>query len=89
MTSRTTKRFRRCLARLPDHARRQARKTYEFFSRDPGHPGLRFKRVHAAQPIYSVRISISCRAVGVLAGEEIIWFWIGSHSEYDKLLARL
>ena len=89
MTSRTTRRFRRCLTRSPDDVRRQARKAYRLFSRDPRHPGLRFKRVHATRPIYSVRIGIGCRAVGVLAGDEMIWFWVGSHSDYEKLLARL
>ncbi len=89
MTSRTTKRFRGCLARLPDDVRRQARKAYELFSRDPRHPGLGFKRVHATQSVYSVRISLDYRAVGVLVGDEIIWFWIGSHSDYERLLAQL
>lgn len=89
MTSRTTKRFRQCLAHLPDDVRRQAGKSYELFSRDRRHPGLGFKRVHATRPIYSVRISIGYRAVGVLAGEQIVWFWIGSHSDYEGLLAQL
>lgn len=89
MTSRTTRRFRRRLTRSPDDVRRQARKAYRLFTRDPRHPSLRFKRIHATGPIYSVRIGIGYRAVGVLAGEEMIWFWIGSHSEYEKLLAQL
>ena len=89
MTSRTSRCFRRWLTRLPDDVRRQARKAYGLFSRDPRHPSLRLKRVHATQPIYSVRIGIGCRAVGVLAGEEMVWFWMGPHSDYEKLLAQL
>ncbi len=89
MTSQTTKRFRQCLARLPDDVRRQAGKAYELFIRNPRHPSLRFKRVHATQPIYSVRISIHHRAVGVLSGDDILWFWIGTHSDYESLLAEL
>ena len=89
MTSRTTKRFRQCLARLPEDVRRKAGKTYELFGRDPRHPSLRFKRVHATQPICSVHISFGYRAVGVVAGEEIVWFWIGSHSDYENLLVQL
>jgi len=89
MISRTTKRFRQCLARLPDDVRRQAGKAYELFIRNPRHPSLRFKRVHATQPIYSVRISINHRAVGVLTGGEILWFWTGTHSDYESLLAEL
>lgn len=40
-------------------------------------------------PIYSVRIALGWRAVGVKEGEHMIWFWIGSHAEYDKLIALL
>jgi hypothetical protein len=29
------------------------------------------------------------RALGVKEGDEIIWFWIGSHADYDRLLSRL
>ncbi len=89
MTSRTSRRFRDCLARLPDEVRRQAGKAYDLFTRAPRHPSLRFKRVHATRPIYSVRISLDYRAVGVLVEEEIVWFWIGPHEEYDRLLRGL
>ncbi len=40
-------------------------------------------------PIYSVRISIDYRAVGIVKNNEIIWYWIGGHSDYDKLLSKL
>lgn len=29
------------------------------------------------------------RAVGVLEGDAVTWFWIGTHSEYDALLKAL
>jgi hypothetical protein len=51
---------------------------------------LQFKRLHATLPLWSVRISDSYRAVGVLKkNDEIIWFFIGTHAEYDKMLAKL
>ena len=53
----------------------------------PLHPGLRFKQVHPTLPIYSVRVSLDYRALGVREGDSVIWFWIGSHSEYERLLA--
>ncbi len=56
---------------------------------DPTHPGLQFKRVHPRQPIYSVRIGLDWRAVGARQGDTIVWFWIGSHAEYDALLKQL
>src|ERR1700756_2318853 len=49
-------------------------------------PSLRFKPVHPTRPIYSVRIGPMYRAVGILESDEIVWYWIGSHADYDKLL---
>ena len=36
--------------------------------------------------MYSVRVSINYRALGVLDEGDIVWFWIGPHHEYDQLL---
>ena len=58
MTSRTTRRFREALAGLPAHVRAQARLAYQTFARDPSHPALRFKQVHAQRPIYSARVGL-------------------------------
>jgi hypothetical protein len=74
------------LAELPAHVRAQARDAYELFRQNPSHPGLRFKKVVADPPTYSVRVGIGYRAVGVLADDTVTWFWIGSHADYDKLL---
>jgi len=87
--SRTTERFRNAFDALPEHVRRQAREAYKTFERNPKHPSLRFRQVHPTRPIYSVRISRDYRALGLREGGEIIWFWIGSHADYDNLLARL
>jgi len=89
MISQTTRRFRDSLAQLPKDIQRQAKKAYELFRQNPSHPGIRFKRVHATEPIYSARIAMDYRALGVLDGEVIVWFWIGSHAGYDKLLQQL
>jgi hypothetical protein len=89
MRSRSTRRFREALARLPEPVRRRAREAYRLFLRHPHHPGLRFKRVHATEPIWAVRITRDYRALGVQAGDEMIWFWIGSHADYDRLLGQL
>lgn len=89
MNSRTTRRFRELLAALPAHVRQQAREAYRLFQQNPAHPGLRFKQVHADPPIYSARVGIGYRAVGVFDGNTVVWYWIGSHADYDKLLAQL
>jgi hypothetical protein len=89
MRSRTTERFRRAFEHLPEQVQRQARKTYKLFVQDPHHPSIRFKRVHPNRPIYSVRVSLEYRALGVREEDEVIWFWIGSHADYDRLVSRL
>ncbi|HVF09803.1 MAG TPA: hypothetical protein VNA16_03325 [Abditibacteriaceae bacterium] len=74
---------------LPEQIQRRAKAAYQRFQQDPYHPGLQFKQVHVNEPIYSARINRDYRAVGVKDGNEIVWFWIGSHSDYDNLLAQL
>ena len=89
MISRTTERFRKAFAVLPEQVQRQARDAYKQFKQDPFYPSLNFKRVHSTRPVYSVRISIEYRAVGIQDENGVIWFWIGSHDDYMKLLSRL
>lgn len=78
------KRFRR----LPERVKRTARKNYKLWKTNPQHPSLEFKPMKGTENIYSIRVGIGWRAVGVMNEDEdtIVWFWIGSHSEYDKLL---
>ncbi len=89
MTSYTTERFRKAFKDLPKPVQQRARKAYKFFSQNPYHPSLHFKQIHPQQPVYSVRIDRDHRAVGVLSDNEIIWFWIGPHKEYDQLISHL
>jgi hypothetical protein len=56
---------------------------------NPYHPSLHLKQVSHKKDVYSVRIGISYRALGLRKDDDVIvWFWIGSHAEYDKLLNR-
>ena len=86
MKSRTTDKFWKSFDILPAEIKKKAKETYQLFQKDPYHASLHFKRIHSNRPIFSVRVSKSYRAVGVVEKDEIIWFWIGSHSEYDKLI---
>ncbi len=89
MRSRTTAGFRKALANLPAAVQEQARDAYRKFRTNPWHPSLRFKQVHATLPIYSARVGLHYRAVGERHDDEtVVWFWIGSHAEYDQLLRR-
>jgi hypothetical protein len=87
--SRATPRFWEAYNALPDAPKQRARVAYGRFQQDAKHPSLRFKRVHETEPIYSVRVTRDCRALGVLEGGEVVWFWIGSHADYDRLLTSL
>ena len=89
MTSRTTRQFRKQLAALPEDVRKQALKQYRLFKRDPRHSSLKFKQVHPSLPVYSARVSKGYRAVYKRDEDGVMWFWIGSHADYDKLLAQL
>jgi hypothetical protein len=89
MNSRTTERFWKCYAELPVTIRKQAKVAYKQFREDPYYPSLHFKQVHSTRPVFSVRITKDYRAVGIIQGEDIIWFWIGTHSEYNKILKQL
>ena len=89
MNSHTTGQSRGLFAALPRYVQHQAREAYRAFRENLGHPALHFKQVHHDPPIYSARVGISYRAVGVLDGDTITWFWIGSHADYDKLLEQL
>jgi hypothetical protein len=87
MRSRTTRAFWDCFDRLPEAVQKQAAKAFRLWRQDVTHLSLAFKRVHAAEPIYSVRITRGYRALGLRDGDLVTWFWIGSHADYDKLLA--
>ncbi|MCZ8119218.1 MAG: hypothetical protein O9295_14445 [Microcystis sp. LE18-22.4A] len=89
MKSRTTAQFRKLFADLPELVQEQTRKAYQQFKQEPSYPSLRFKKVHPKLPIYSARINRDYRAVGQLEDDTVIWFWVGSHAEYDLLLDQL
>lgn len=89
MKSSVTKAFRKNLSQLPQEVQEQATKAYALWRSDIYHPSLQFKKVTQRQPIYSVRIGLNYRALGLIEDEQIYWFWIGSHAEYDQLIKQL
>jgi hypothetical protein len=70
--SRATPRFWAGYGDLPEPARDAARKAYRLFRENPSHPSLQFKKIHTREPIYSVRVTLGYRAVGLLEADEII-----------------
>ena len=89
MRSRATKRFRACYRSLPPDIQARARACYRLWSQDHRHPSLRFKQLQLNQSIYSARVGIGWRSLAIRDGDTFIWFWIGSHAEYDRLISNL
>jgi hypothetical protein len=65
---------------------RLALKQYLLWLRDPRHSSVRFKKVGR---YWSARVNEDYRAVGILDGDTVVWFFIGTHSEYGRLLKTL
>jgi len=89
MKSYTTDGFWKYYIKLPLVIKKQAKEKYKIFLNDPYYPSIHFKRVHSTRPIYSIRITKDYRTVGIFQDNEIIWFWIGSHSDYSNLMKKL
>jgi len=80
---RANPKFWQFYAVLPGNIQRLADENYKILKRDPSHPSLHFKKVGR---FWSVRVGIHYRAVAIEDSQDIVWFWIGHHSEYDRLL---
>ena len=68
---------------LPADIQKLAKKNYKLLKSNPKHPSLHFKKV---KNYHSIRIGIRYRAVAVEIEDGLLWFWIGSHNDYDKLI---
>jgi hypothetical protein len=68
---------------LPVEIQRQADAAFELLKADPRHPSLHLKQVGRFS---SARVGLQYRVLGVRTRDEIAWFWIGTHAEYDRLL---
>ena len=79
----TTRRFWECYNALPEAVQRTADRCYELLKTDPTHPSLHFKKVGK---YWSVRVGGGYRALGIEVEKGILWFWIGTHAQYDRLM---
>ena len=68
---------------LPDSVRELADRSLALLKSDPHHPSLHLKKV---EKYWSVRVGMHHRAIGVEAPDGVLWFWIGTHAEYDKIV---
>lgn len=84
MIHRTSPRFWRYYEALPPDVQKTADKNFELLKQDPRHPSLQFKRIGR---FWSVRAGIGHRALAVQEGTIAVWFWIGDHDEYDRIIS--
>ena len=89
MISHITADLRKRFDRLPSDVQKQARQSYRQWRSNPQNTSLDYKRVSQTIPLYSVRIGLHWRALALKDAETVDWFWIGPHSQYDKLLDQL
>jgi hypothetical protein len=78
--------FRALFNSLPAEIQKLARENFELLKGNPRHPSLHFKK---AQGYWSVRVGRNYRALGKQLDNGILWGWIGSHAEYERILATL
>lgn len=78
-----TARFWRLYEELPAAVQRLADKSFELLKADPRHPAVRFKKIG---PLWSARVGAHYRALATEDEDAYLWFWIGSHADYDRLL---
>jgi hypothetical protein len=76
--------FWACYRSLPANVQYLADKNFDLLKNNPHHPSLHFKKIAKYR---SVRVGIYYRALAVEVPNGLLWFWIGSHAEYDKILA--
>ena len=83
MRSKAVKSFWDSYNRLPPQIQRLADKQHRLWLENPRHPSLHFKKVG---DYWSARVNDDYRSVGILDRDTVIWFFIGTHAEYEALL---
>jgi hypothetical protein len=69
--------------RLPRNVQELADRNFQILKKDPKYPSLHLKKVGM---YWSVRVGVKHRALGVEVENDILWFWIGNHADYDKMI---
>jgi hypothetical protein len=76
--------FWRAYGDLGPDVRELADKSFKLLKMDSRHPSLHFKKTGR---FWSVRVGLHHRAIAVEVADEMLWFWIGNHVEYDRLVS--
>lgn len=85
MKSLTTPEFWQAYAALPPDVRAAAHKAYKLWRQNPRHGSLQFKK---RGRFWCVRLGPGYRALALQVVEGYLWFWIGPHDEYERVLGK-
>ncbi len=78
--------FWNCYGQLPKSVQQLADRNFRRLKKNPSHPSLHFKKIGRHR---SVRIGLHYRALAVEAENDLVWYWIGPHAEYDRIIAKV
>ena len=59
-------------------------RNFKSFGKNPRHPSLRFKKV---RDLWAIRVSRDYRALARQEKGDFVWFWVGTHSEYERRIS--
>jgi mRNA-degrading endonuclease RelE of RelBE toxin-antitoxin system len=79
----TSTSFWECYEKLSPTIQKLAEKSFDILKDNIHHPSLHCKKI---EHYWSVRIGSKYRALAVEVDEGLLWFWIGTHAEYDRLI---
>ena len=86
MPHRATPAFWHAYRGLPDDVRELADKNFALLQQSPSHPSLHLKKVKAREGLWSARVGRGHRALATETDDGLLWFWIGPHSDYDRII---
>jgi hypothetical protein len=82
---RASRKFWKCHDALPREIQTAASRAFVLLKHDERHPSLQLKKL-LGNPYWSVRINDNYRALAVRSDDAWVWFWMGTHGEYDRIL---
>jgi len=86
MKSKTFPSFWKAYESLNKEVKQQAKKSFELWKENPFHPSLHFKCVNKEENVWSLRVGRGYRALCIFEDDVVVWFWIGDHDNYMRLI---
>jgi len=88
MKSKTLSSFWENYEKLDEEIKKRARKAFKLWKDNPFHPSLHFKCINSEEGIWSLRITKGYRALCLFEKDLVVWFWVGNHDDYQRLIKK-